>query len=178
MKIEKLMTRDVRTCRPEDGLVEPARIMWENDCGCVPVVDAEARVIGMITDRDVCMGAYTQGRPLAEIPVPSVMSKTVHCCRPSDGVEDAEALMKTRQLRRLPVVNEVGRLVGLLSLNDIAREAARERAARDRHAALEAVGSTLASICAHRANEAALRSAALPSAPEQAVVTPGMPVRA
>lgn len=154
MKIDKLMTRDVRTCRPEDSLAESARIMWENDCGCVPVVDAQTCVVGMITDRDVCMGAYTQGRPLAEIPLPSVMSTTVHCCRSGDDVEDAVEIMKAKQLHRVPVLNDGGQLVGLLSLNDIAGEAASGRTVRDKQVTLEGVGSTLAAICARRLDAA------------------------
>jgi CBS domain-containing protein len=150
MKIEKLMTRDVRTCRPEDSLAEPARIMWENDCGCVPVVDAQMCVVGMITDRDICMGAYTQGRPLAEIPLPSVMSTTVHCCRSGNDIEDAVELLKAKQLHRVPVVNDSGQLVGLLSLNDIAGEAASGRTVPDKQITLEGVGRTLAAICARR----------------------------
>ena len=77
MKIQNLMTRDVRTCRREDVLVEAARIMWENDCGSVPVVDAQRHVVGMITDRDICMAAYTRGQRLADMTVESAMSKTI-----------------------------------------------------------------------------------------------------
>jgi CBS domain-containing protein len=171
MKIEKLMTRDVRTCRPEDNLVEPARIMWENDCGCVPVVDAEMHVIGMVTDRDVCMGAYTQGQPLAGIPVPRVMSRVVHWCRSSEDLEDAQTVMKTKQLRRIPVVNDAGRLVGVVSLSDVARAAASERTSRDKHLTLEAVGGTLAAICSPR--RSAERATAAQPAPRAAVGATG-----
>ena len=77
MRVEQLMTRTVETCEPHDTLVTAARIMWTRDCGCVPVVVPEEgghRVVGMLTDRDVCMAAYLQGRPLSEISVASVMS--------------------------------------------------------------------------------------------------------
>ena len=149
MKTDKLMTRDVRTCRPDDRLTEPARIMWENDCGCVPVVDAQLRVLGMITDRDICMAAYTQGRRLEDIHVQIVMSKSVHCCRSDDDVSAAEELMRTQKLHRLPVVDDSRRLVGLLSLNDLACRAAIEQGQKDKQVSLEEVGRTLAAVCAH-----------------------------
>jgi CBS domain-containing protein len=69
MNISQLMNRNVATCRPEDNLAIAAGKMWDRDVGCLPVVGADGSVVGMITDRDVCMGAYTQGRPLHEIPV-------------------------------------------------------------------------------------------------------------
>lgn len=67
MKVQDIMTADVETCRLDDTLDRPAAIMWERDCGVVPVVDDESRIVGMLTDRDICMAAYTQGRPLPEI---------------------------------------------------------------------------------------------------------------
>lgn len=126
MKVEKLMTRNPVSCTPEDDLSVPARLMWEADCGCVPVVDRDRRVVGMVTDRDVCMAAYTQGRPLREMRVGEVMSNKVHACRMADDLEVAERMMKTRQVRRLPVLDTDERLVGMLSLNDLALRAARE----------------------------------------------------
>jgi CBS domain-containing protein len=150
MKIESLMTRDVLTCRPDDKLVEAARIMWENDCGCVPVVDPAQRVIGMVTDRDVCMAAYMQGQRLEDALVQNVMSRDVRSCRSSDDVRKAESTMRADKLHRLPVVNESGKLVGLLSINDIACEAARESSMANRQVTFEEVGATLAAICEHR----------------------------
>ena len=150
MKIESLMTRDVRTCRADDSFAEAARIMWECDCGCVPVVDAELGVVGMITDRDICMAAYTQGRSLEEGVVESAMSHDVACCRPMDDVREAEELMRALQIRRLPVVDEDNQLVGLLSLNDIACEATRARHLIDKEVAFDEIGLTIAAIGAHR----------------------------
>jgi len=150
MKVEELFTQDVRCCRPEDNLSVPAQIMWENDCGCVPVVDGSLRVVGMITDRDLCMAAYTQGRRLAEIEVGGVMSKNVLSCRPSDSVQCAGELLRGAQIRRLPVVDDSDRLVGLLSLNDIAREFGNERPLLRKEVEAEEVALILATVCAHR----------------------------
>jgi CBS-domain-containing membrane protein len=149
MRIENLMTRNVKSCSPEDDLGVAARVMWENDCGCVPVVDAQSRVIAMITDRDVCMAAYTRGRRLEEMSVESARSQKLFSCRPTDDSKQAEEMMKKEQIRRLPVVDSDGKLVGLLSLNDLAREAATARGRRDAPTTDE-VGATLASVCTHR----------------------------
>jgi CBS domain-containing protein len=126
MNVEKIMTRGVKTCGPEDTLWTAAQIMWEKDCGCVPVVK-DGKVVGMITDRDICMAAWTQDARLSELSVSRVCSQEPLSCGPGDPVAKAEELMRTRQVRRLPVVDE-NRLVGIVSLNDIARSAANARA--------------------------------------------------
>lgn len=150
MKVEKLMTRDVCSCHAEDSMQRAGQIFWEQDCGCVPVTDQGAQVVGMLTDRDVCVAAYTQGRPLHAIPVASAMSTHVHTCRPSDTVAAAEKTMRTNRVRRLPVVDADQRLVGLLSLSDIAREAARARGSKQRDVTDIEVAETLSTVCAPR----------------------------
>jgi CBS-domain-containing membrane protein len=95
----------------------------------VPVLEkgnGAARVVGMITDRDVCMAAYTQGRPLADITVGTVMSRDVRACRATDSIGAALKVLEGNQLHRLPVLDEDECLVGVLSVADLAREAARE----------------------------------------------------
>jgi CBS domain-containing protein len=129
MKIEQLMTRTVRACRHDDPLTAAARIMWEADCGCVPVLAAgngAERVVGMITDRDICMAAYTQGRPLSQIPVSSAMADGVFSCRTSDSLATALRVMETNQVRRLPVLDAADHLIGMIAFADLAREAKRE----------------------------------------------------
>ena len=152
MKVEDLMTKSVRTCRPEDSLNHAAQIMWDYDCGAVPVVssDGEGCLVGMITDRDVSMAAYTRGRTLAEIPVREVMARELQCCEPSNTVAEAELVMRRAQVRRLPVVDGSGHIVGLLSLADLAREAARERGSKRPAVRDKEVAETLASICEPR----------------------------
>ena len=85
MKVADLMTPDVRSCTIHDSLNAAARIMWDHDCGCAPVVDAHGKLVGIVTDRDICMAAYTQGAPLEAIPVERVMSpKVISCARTDD----------------------------------------------------------------------------------------------
>ena len=84
MKVEQIMNRDVKTCGPQDSLNKTAQIMWEESCGAVPVVDEQSNPIGFLTDRDICMAAYTQGKPLDALRVETAMARKVVSC----GVED------------------------------------------------------------------------------------------
>lgn len=120
MLIRELMNPDVRSCRADDSLETAARLMWDHDCGCVPVVDDQNRVIGIITDRDVCMAALTQAVPLAAGRVATAMAREVECIESDACPALAEAAMQRRQIRRLPVVDTERRLVGIISLADIA----------------------------------------------------------
>ncbi len=80
------MVREVGSCAPTDSLNVAARLMWERDCGCVPVVDRDNVVVGIVTDRDICMGAYTQGCSLHLIQVQDVMGTPVVCSEPDDDL--------------------------------------------------------------------------------------------
>ncbi len=132
MKVGDLMTKDVKACSQHDSLNRAAQLMWENDCGSVPVVDSDSMVIGMLTDRDICMAAYTKGIALKDASVASVMSRNVSVCNPSDNISAAAERMRERQIRRLPVVDADQRLIGILSVSDIARETDRLRASKSR----------------------------------------------
>jgi CBS domain-containing protein len=121
--------------------------MWDHDCGCVPVVNDDGHLVGMITDRDVCMAAFLGGTSLASVEVSSAMSKVVHSCRPEDSLASAESVMRASQIRRLPVVDAEEHVVGILSLNDIAREFSRERRIGRGAVAAEEIAETLAAVC-------------------------------
>jgi CBS domain-containing protein len=142
MQVKELMSKPVVTCRATDALDDAARLMWERDCGALPVVGGDGRVVGMITDRDVCMGAFTQGRALREIPVSVAMVPHAFTCRADDSVQFAEALMADKKVRRLPVVDDEGRPLGLLSLDDLAQVAVPggDSAARELATTLGAIG--------------------------------------
>jgi CBS domain-containing protein len=121
MKVADVMTKDVVTCATGDSLNRAAQLMWERRCGCVPVLDESQRVVGMLTDRDVCMAAYTQGRRLDDIAVTTAMSRPARTCLLSASMENAEDLMMAHGVRRLVVVDPDGRARGILSLDDIAK---------------------------------------------------------
>jgi CBS domain-containing protein len=124
MKVKEVMTTDVKRCSPETNLAAAAKIMWEGDCGAVPVTGERDQVVGVITDRDICIAAATRPRTEGEIPVKEVLSKALYTCAPGDDVRAALETMKSRKIRRLPVV-EQGRLVGIVSIHDIAVESRR-----------------------------------------------------
>ncbi len=149
MRVENLMAKQVHSCRPEDTLEQAARLMWSFDCGSLPVCGGAGadRPAGMITDRDISMCALFQHKPLSDLRVSEAMSKQVLTCRADDPVEHAEQVMRDGQVRRLPVLNDEGALVGVISLADIAREAARERAQPSKDVTELEVGDTLAAIC-------------------------------
>jgi CBS domain-containing protein len=149
-RVEQLMTRIVRTCRPQDTLDVAAQIMWEEDCGCVPVVtrgEGRSRLVGMITDRDVCMAALTQGRALHAIEVTSAMARELASCRPTDTVLVALQVLRTKRLRRLPVVATEDELVGILSLADLVRASADGDSGK---LGAEQLASALQAICEPR----------------------------
>jgi CBS domain-containing protein len=125
MKVEELMNSAPRTCGPYDSLNRVAQIMWDDACGCVAIVDGARRPIGVLTDRDIAMAAYTRGKRLAEISVLETMARRVICCESGSSAADAEKLMRERGLRRLPVVDSSGILIGLLTRDALARAADR-----------------------------------------------------
>jgi CBS domain-containing protein len=119
-----LMTRGVVSVHADDNLALCAQIMWEHRCGAVPVVDHAGRPIAMVTDRDVAMATYLQDRPLSEIVVSSAMSRALHSVYVGQSIWSAEGIMRRHTVRRLPVVDDHRRLIGVVSIDDIARHIA------------------------------------------------------
>jgi CBS domain-containing protein len=127
--VAAIMSRAVRTCLPTDSLNRAAQIMWENNCGAVPVVSPEGLVLGMITDRDICMASYTQGRNLAALAVEPAMSKGVTACSADEPISSVLEIMQASQVRRVPVI-QAGKVAGIVALADIARWVERQRTGR------------------------------------------------
>jgi CBS domain-containing protein len=119
MKVQDAMRSMVISCRPETNLAEAVDLLWSCDCGVLPVVDAANKVVAIITDRDICVAVGSRNRPPADILVKHVASSEVFTCKGNDDIHFALDIMRDNQIRRLPVVNEVGILKGILSLNDI-----------------------------------------------------------
>ena len=154
MKVADSMTREVRACTVHDSLNAAARVMWENDCGCVPIVDSQGRLVGIVTDRDICMAAYTQGVPLEAIPLERVMAARVISCARTDDLDTAHRLMRKHEIHRLPVVDSRGRLTGILSLSDVVNQASQAGASSE---AVEII-ATLSAIRKRRAAAATVVS--------------------
>ncbi|NUO38067.1 MAG: CBS domain-containing protein [Gemmatimonadaceae bacterium] len=128
MKISELMTRNPCTVSPETPVSEAARLMKEEDVGIVPVVErvggaeTRGRLVGVVTDRDIAIRHVAEGRA-SDAPVRDVMSGGVKTATPEDSVEMVMELMGREQIRRIPVVDERGSLVGVVSQADLARKA-------------------------------------------------------
>ena len=121
MNVAQVMTHNVECMRPDASLTAASRKMKKLDIGSLPVCGDNDRLIGMITDRDICMAAYTRGRPLSELAASGAMSTRLFTCRQGDTLRSAMDLMSARQVRRVPVVDDDGKLVGIVSLADLAR---------------------------------------------------------
>ena len=113
-------------------------------------IRSAGKVLGILTDRDICMAAYLQGEALWRLRCADVMSKQVQTVLPDATVQDAETIMQTHQIRRLPVTDADGRLVGILSLNDLARLAGQTRGRKTNGLSAESIEATLAAVSALR----------------------------
>lgn len=135
------------TCREHDSLNAAAQRLWEHDIGALPVVDDGGRAVGMITDRDIAMAAYTQGRTLDRIAVRTAMSRQLWSVRPQATLSDVERLMQQHQVRRIAVVDDDNRPVGMISLNDLALRAGASRSAP---VGQDELSQTLRAVCQPR----------------------------
>lgn len=159
MHIRDIMSRPVITAPTGSTLDAVARLMWEFDCGIVPLVDDEGRLTGVITDRDICMAAYIQGKPLTGILVASAMSSQTIGCQADDEVETVEHLMHDHRIRRVPVLDNQNRPIGIVAMNDLTRLAARTK----KTGANRDLVRTLAAVCEPRADVSVTPNHALAS---------------
>jgi len=131
LEVGDLMTRNVVAVRASEPLSTAAKLLWDHDCGAIPVLEDEGeRVVGMVTDRDICMATWSRNLAPSAIAASDVMSKGLVYCRSTDSIESAEGVMRSRKVRRLPVLDAEGKLVGILSVTDIARVARQRSASR------------------------------------------------
>jgi CBS-domain-containing membrane protein len=119
MNAKDVMTVDVHSCQADANIACVAQIMWEHDCGIVPVVDSDNRVQGVLTDRDVCIALGTRNLPAAAVKASDVMSTNVITSSIDADLESALATMQSGRVRRVPVVDAGGGLCGILSLDDV-----------------------------------------------------------
>jgi CBS domain-containing protein len=146
MNAHEIMTRDPACCTPDDTVRQAASLMQEHDCGCIPVIDDGRRLIGVITDRDLACRCLAAGLG-PETSVAEVMSLSPSCCAPDDDVQYVERIMEERQVRRVPVIDQRGACVGMVSQADVVRAAERSAQVSDREVArlVERVSAPLAS---------------------------------
>jgi CBS domain-containing protein len=155
MKVEELMTSVVQSCTPETNLAAAAMEMWNGDCGALPVVDDGGRVLGMITDRDICIAAATNHRDIADIKVGEVKTGEVRSCAPEMSVRDALTIFEQARVRRLPVVDEDNKLQGILSISDVLLQTTEARDKKGADVSYADVTNTFKAICARQTKSAA-----------------------
>lgn len=150
MKVRDIMVQTPRYCNPHSNLAEITEALWSHDCGALPVVDEAGKVVGVITDRDICIALGTRNRPASEITVGEVISGKLFPCSPNDEIHTALETMKAQRIRRLPVLDKTGRLQGILCLNDLALHAEKQIGKKVPDLSYEDIVETLKTICEHR----------------------------
>lgn len=144
MKVKAIMTTDVKTCTPDTTVAEAAHLMWDGDCGFLPVVD-EGELVGVVTDRDLYIALGTKNERASVLKLGAVATTKLATCVAEDDLNTALATMKQARVRRLPVVGYGGSVLGVLSVNDIILAAG-----TDKGVSTKALVETLQAICAHR----------------------------
>ena len=119
MKVRDVMTKQVAFCGPDTNLAQAVELMWNNACGFLPVAGEGRNAIGVITDRDISIALGTRDRRASEVCVRSAMSSRLFTCMPDDNVHTALKTLKSEGIRRLPVVDGDGMLMGVLSIDDV-----------------------------------------------------------
>jgi CBS domain-containing protein len=119
MKIKEVMTPNAKAIWLTGSLSDAAQLMWQNDCGILPVVKDGRKVVGLITDRDICMATAIRNSDPSSISVEQVMTGEVYAVEPEDELDRALQLMQEHRIHRVPVVNGEGELEGILSMNDV-----------------------------------------------------------
>lgn len=136
MKARDIMTANPASCTVNDTAQEAARLMAECDCGVIPVVEDKQsnRLVGVVTDRDLAVRGLAQGKGV-DAKVGDVMTPKPSCCGPNDDLKVVERVMTELQVRRVPVVDESGRVVGVIAQADLARAAERKAGVSEREVA-------------------------------------------
>jgi CBS domain-containing protein len=120
-RAHEIMTRDVATVRPDNSIVSAARIMRDEDCGALPVVDAYGRAVGMVTDRDIACRIVAEGESIRDARVADAMTSDLYACHANSSLDECMRQMSRHQIRRLPIVDDRDRVVGIISQADLAR---------------------------------------------------------
>ena len=148
MKVKEVMTPDAKALWITESLADAAKSMWENDCGILPIIK-DRKVVGMITDRDICMATAMKDCNPSSISVEEVMSGKVYAIKPEDDIQQALQTMQEHKIRRLPVVSLEGELEGILSMNDIVLKAREPKGKKGPRIDPTDIVNTYQAICQH-----------------------------
>lgn len=149
MRVYSVMKREPRTCTPETDLATAGRIMAQVDCGFLPVIDPDHRVVGLVTDRDICLAVTLRDELPSALKVQDVISGEVYSCTADEEVTEALNTMREYGIRRLPVLDMAGRIEGILSLDDIVLEARALGSEQFTGPFYSDIARTLKAICSH-----------------------------
>ena len=140
MRAQEIMTRDPACCTPEDTAERAATLMRDHDCGAIPVVESNdsRSIVGVVTDRDIAVRAVAEGRG-ADVRVRDIMSADPDCCSEDDDVGDVERVMSSRKVRRVPIIDRDGQLVGIVAQADLALENSQNVSDEDLHDVVERI---------------------------------------
>ena len=119
MIVQDIMRKSPKYCNPSTNLAATTELLGSCGCGALPVVDASRRVVGIITDRDICLAVGTRDQRPSELVADQAMSRQVATCRTDNDIHSALNVMRTRKVRRIPVVSDAGKLDGILCLSDL-----------------------------------------------------------
>jgi CBS domain-containing protein len=119
MTVKDVMTKPVATCGPETNLAEATALMWDNDCGVLPVTGETGELVGIVTDRDICIALGTRNVRSSDLCVREVIKNLTVVCKSSDDIRTALQTMREGKIRRLPVVNDDALLEGIVSMDDV-----------------------------------------------------------
>jgi CBS domain-containing protein len=119
MKVQEVMTEHAVCCGVETNVGAAVELMWTHNCGMLPVVDEDNKLIGIVTDRDICIAMGTRNRLPGELTVGEIAITNVFTCRPDDEIHEALSTMAENHVRRLPVLNGACVLRGILSIDDV-----------------------------------------------------------
>jgi CBS domain-containing protein len=143
------MTTNAAFCRRETNLAAVGALMWEHDCGLIPVLDDKEKVTGVITDRDICIALSTRDRQPSKITAGEITTAPAFVCSPDDEIQTALITMSREKLHRLPVVNRERGLVGILSIKDLLLQA-EKGVGKKPGVSYDDVVQTFQAICTHR----------------------------
>jgi CBS domain-containing protein len=153
MKVKDIMMGAPCHCLPDTNLGSATELMWNANCGCLPVLSADGKVGGVITDRDICVALGTRNRIAGEVTVAEVMSDKLYYCGPDDDIHQALQTLREAKVRRLPVIGHDGSLVGVLSMDDIVSHAEPKGSRKETELSTDEVVRTFRSITQRRAAE-------------------------
>jgi CBS domain-containing protein len=139
IRVHELMTRRVTNVHPATSVERAARLMEDCDCGALPVIGDNGVLIGMITDRDIAIRIVARGRDARNAIVADCMTERVFACYADESVTECMRQMALQQVRRMPIVDDRGRLVGIVAQSDLARHAGHHAVAHERRALTETV---------------------------------------